>query len=111
MSTVLYYMQVSGLGPSQGQVAWFLRWHPVKNLHPSVFERYKNETYRIYGVLEKHLKTVEWVALDCITVADIANYPFLNLAPVVELSLSQFPNLDAYHKRLQALPSVWQALA
>ncbi|KAF8583245.1 thioredoxin-like protein [Ramaria rubella] len=65
----LFY-QVSGLGPTQGQVIWFKTRHPVKDLHPSVLERYVNETCRIYDVLEKRLdKEGEWIALKRFTIA------------------------------------------
>ena len=56
----------------QGQWTWFKRSHPVKDLDPSVLERYRNETYRVYGVLEKRLeKEGEWVALKRFTVAGV----------------------------------------
>ncbi|KAF8581449.1 thioredoxin-like protein, partial [Ramaria rubella] len=64
----LFY-QVSGLGPSQGQVNWFRHFHQVKDLHPSVVERYQNECYRIYDVLEKRLGESEWLALNRFTIA------------------------------------------
>jgi len=61
---------VSGLGPSQGQVAWFLHFHPVKDLDPSVVERYTNETNRIYETLDKRLaQEGEYLALKRFTVA------------------------------------------
>ncbi|KAF8589630.1 glutathione S-transferase [Ramaria rubella] len=106
------FFQVSGLGPTAGQVAWFLRRHPVKDLDPSVIERYRNETYRIYGVLEKRLeKEGEWIALNRFTVADIANYPWVNLVEFIELSFDGFPKLAMYRERMKALPSVQKALA
>jgi len=62
--------QVSGLGPSMGQMYWFKNYHPVKDLHPSVVQRYRDETYRIFGVLEKRLaEEGEWLALKRFTIA------------------------------------------
>jgi len=102
--------QVSGLGPSQGQVGWFTNFHPVKDLHPSVLERYRNETYRIYGVLEKRLEEEgEWLALKRFTVADIAHYPWLKFAGILNFDMTKYPKLDAYTKRIQEIPSVKQA--
>jgi glutathione S-transferase len=69
--------QVSGLGPSQGQAVWFLR-NGVKDLHPSVVERYQNETYRIFSVLEKRLEDAgEWIALKRFTVVGEHRIPLL----------------------------------
>jgi glutathione S-transferase len=49
-------------------VVWFLG-NGVKDLHPSVVERYQNETYRIFGVLEKRLENDgEWIALKRFTI-------------------------------------------
>ena len=58
------------MGPTQGQVVWFKKYHPVKDLHPSVVERYENEAHRIFGVLEKRLEEQgEWLTLKRFTVA------------------------------------------
>jgi len=105
----LFY-QVSGLGPSQGQAAWFINFHPIKDLHPSVLERYQNESYRIYGTLEKRLaEQGEWLALKRLTIADIAHYPWLNIIGYAKINFDKYPNVAAYHKRIQALPSVTRA--
>ncbi|KIJ53948.1 hypothetical protein M422DRAFT_153619 [Sphaerobolus stellatus SS14] len=61
--------QMSGIGPMQGQHHWFTFAHPVKNLDQSVYDRYRNEVYRLYGVLEKQLEDHEWIAIDRYTVA------------------------------------------
>ena len=53
----------------QGQHNYFKRYHPVKDLDQSVYDRYLNETYRVYGVLEKQLEKHEWIALDKFTIA------------------------------------------
>jgi len=79
--------QLSGLGPSQGQVNWFI--HYFENASgekapASVTKRYQDETYRIYGVLEKQLerqkaKGFEYIVTDRYTIADMANYPWLKI--------------------------------
>jgi len=107
----LFY-QVSGLGPSQGQANWFLNSHPIKDLHPSVAERYQNESYRIYSVLEKRLeKEGDWLALKRFTVADIAHYPWIHIIGYAQLDLTPYPKVQAYYKRIQAKPSVQKAYA
>lgn len=53
-----------------GQYFWFAKYHPVKDIDPSVLERYKNETFRVYSVLEKRLEEEgDWIALKRFTVA------------------------------------------
>ncbi|KAF8589201.1 glutathione S-transferase [Ramaria rubella] len=104
----LFY-QVSGLGPSQGQVNWFVHRHDVKELHPSVTERYINECYRIYNTLDKALEGQEYLVNGRFTVADIAYYPWIKIAGFATLDLSRFPNIQAYFERIKALPSVVKA--
>lgn len=53
----------------QGQAHYFNNTHPVKDLHPSVYDRFIDETHRIWGVLEKRLEHREWLALDHFTIA------------------------------------------
>ena len=60
---------MSGLGPMQGQHLWFKHYHSVKGLDQSVYDRYRNEVYRLYGVLEKQLEQHEWIACGRLTVA------------------------------------------
>jgi len=52
----------------QGQHYFFRKSNQVK-VDQSVYDRYLNETYRIYGVLEKQLETHEWIGLDRFTIA------------------------------------------
>lgn len=53
----------------QGQVNYFRHLHPVKDLDQSVYDRFRNETYRTWAVFEKRLEEKEWLALDRYTVA------------------------------------------
>ncbi|KAF8577139.1 glutathione S-transferase [Ramaria rubella] len=108
----LFY-QVSGLGPSQGQANWFVHVHHVKDLHPSVAERYINECYRIYGVLNKALDGKEYLANGHLTVAgekcDVYFRFWIKITGLATLDLSPFPNVRAYFERIKALPSVIKA--
>ncbi|GJJ09221.1 hypothetical protein Clacol_003443 [Clathrus columnatus] len=93
--------QLSGLGPMQGQVNYFKYLHPVKNLDQSVYDRFRNETHRIYGVLEKQLEKQEWIALpDRFTIAG------LRVARYGDLTFDGFPHLQAYFDKVAKIPSV-----
>ncbi|KIJ44056.1 hypothetical protein M422DRAFT_30595 [Sphaerobolus stellatus SS14] len=100
--------QLSGIGPMQGQHYFFRKSNQVK-VDQSVYDRYLNETYRIYGVLEKQLETHEWIGLDRFTIADMANYPWLWLADLCDIERSKFPKVEAYFRRIKSLPSVIRA--
>jgi len=106
--------QVSGLGPSQGQLNWFLYFHEkVWNVKPSqdVIDRYKNESERLYGVLEIQLekqkaKGQDWLVLDRFTIADIAFYTWGKIAPMAGISFEKTPLVDAWLKRIAEVPAV-----
>ncbi|GJJ05967.1 hypothetical protein Clacol_000154 [Clathrus columnatus] len=99
--------QISGNGPIQGQIFWFKFFHPVKNLDQSVYDRYINETLRVYGVLEKRLSEPgrEYIALDRLTIADIAFYTWVSIAAPPDIPIDNFPKLQAYVSKLAELPS------
>lgn len=60
-------------------------------------------TANLLKVLEDRLRTHDWVALDHITIADIALFPYLALAPEADIDLSAHPHVVAWLARIQAL--------
>ncbi|MCX7355524.1 MAG: glutathione S-transferase N-terminal domain-containing protein, partial [Alphaproteobacteria bacterium] len=65
--------QMGGVGPMFGQAHHFRRFAPEKI--PYAVDRYTNETKRLYDVLDRRLKDVEFLAGDY-SIADIATYPW-----------------------------------
>ena len=66
--------QMGGYGPMLGQAHHFLRYNVGKA--PYAEERYRNETLRLYGVLDRRLAGDEFVAGDEYSIADMAIYPW-----------------------------------
>lgn len=67
------------------------------------------EEYQGYGrqglaVMEGRLKDHEWLALDRPTIADIACFPYVQVAPEGGFDLNAYPAVSAWLKRCQALP-------
>ncbi len=56
------------------------------------------------AVMDAHLSTHDWLALDRPTIADIACYPYAALAEEGEISLAPYGALNAWFKRIEALP-------
>ena len=54
--------------------------------------------------LEAHLQRNEWLALGRPTIADIACYPYVGLAPEGDISLAPYPALRAWCARVEKLP-------
>ncbi|KAF7158752.1 hypothetical protein CNMCM5623_003916 [Aspergillus felis] len=109
--------QVSGLGPYLGQLVWFLIFHEGahgEKPNGSVVARYQAEVERLRAVLEKHLASAEdgFVALGRLTIADFAIFPWLKgsvLAGSTLKPFAEYPAIEAYIKKLDALPEVQAA--
>ena len=72
------------------------------------------EQYQAFGTmalsaLEGRLREHDWVALDRITIADIACFPYVLHAPEAGLRLDPYPGIRAWLARCQARPHWSQA--
>ncbi len=56
------------------------------------------------AVLERHLQHNAWLATDHPTIADVACYPYVALAPEGDVSLDDLPNVQGWLGRIQGLP-------
>jgi glutathione S-transferase len=61
-------------------------------------------TARLLGILDGHLSERNWLALGWPTVADVAVYPYLALAPDAHIDLVPYPAVRAWLGRVRALP-------
>jgi len=55
-------------------------------------------------VMERHLKNHDWLALDRMTIADIACYPYTALIEEGNVSLDPYPAVRTWIARVEALP-------
>lgn len=60
---------------------------------------------RILPLIETHLATRQWLALERPTIADCAVFPYVALAPEGGVSLSDYPNIRRWMERVKALPN------
>ena len=95
--------QMGGLGPMQGQANVFYRYFD-EHL-PSVISRYQNETKRLFGVMDKRLADVEFLARDY-SIADMACYPWVAQHDWSGLTLEQYPNLTRWFDTVGGRPAV-----
>ena len=56
------------------------------------------------AVLEDRLTDRNWLVGDCATIADVACYPYVHLAPESGVSLEPYPSVRAWLKRFAELP-------
>ncbi|WP_119165978.1 glutathione S-transferase family protein [Algihabitans albus] len=101
--------QMGGFGPMLGQAHHFLRFAPEDV--PYAKTRYSNETRRLYGVLDKRLGEVPYLAGDSYSVADIATYPWAARHPWQQIELEEFPQVKRWYDELTARPAVERGMA
>ena len=96
--------QMGGVGPFFGQAHHFLRFAP--ETVPYAVTRYSNETRRLYGVMDKHLASAEYLAAGDYTIADIATFPWVARHEWQEVDLAAFPNVKRWYDAIWARPAV-----
>ncbi len=72
---------------------------------PIAMEDAQQATASVMQVLETHFKATDWLAAENITIADIAVYPYIALAPEGKIDLTPYPAVCRWLSRIQALPN------
>jgi GST-like protein len=100
--------QMGGFGPMPGQVHHFLG---LKNEDDQRYglKRYSDETRRLYGVLDRRLAEVEYVAGE-VSVADFAIFGWAWRHERHKVSLSDYPGVSRWYQALLARPGVQRGL-
>ena len=101
------FFQVGGIGPIFGQLGHF-RNAPEKI--PYAIDRYKKETERLYGVLEKRLAKVDYLAGEY-GIADMATVGWAGSMSRLGIGPGPFPNVAKWLDRVSARPAVQRARA
>ena len=101
--------QMGGLGPMAGQAHHFLKYAPKMdppNDLPYAKDRYRSETARLYGVLDRRLAQFEFVACDQVTIADFAIWGWASLWEGQQQTLDDKPNMARWLNTMSARPGV-----
>ncbi|MCO6050390.1 glutathione binding-like protein [Mesorhizobium sp. RP14(2022)] len=109
------FFQVGGVGPMFGQFGFFYKFagREIEDKRP--LERYRDESKRLLGVLDKQLDGREWLAGDAYSIADIATFPWVRALKTGYgaedvLGLSAFGHVTAWLDRALARPAVQKGL-
>ena len=95
--------QLAGQGPMLGQAHHFLHFNPGTSEYAE--ERYLQEAKRLYTVLEKQLQGQHFVAIDELTIADIAIWPWVSRYQFQKIDLHNFPNVLEWYLELAKRPA------
>jgi len=100
--------QMGGFGPMLGQNHHFALYAPEKI--PYAIDRYRNETHRLYGVLNKRLAGRDFIAGD-LSIADFAAIGWATGWEKQGIDKAEFPHFAAWLDRMLARPAVARGLA
>jgi GST-like protein len=101
--------QMGGFGPMPGQVHHFLT---VENPQDQRYglERYRKETHRLYGVMDRRLAQHEHIAGE-ISVADFAILGWAWRHERHQVDLAAYPNVKRWYEQMMARPAVQRGFA
>lgn len=102
------FWQMGGLGPMAGQAHHFRQYAPEKVAY--AIDRYTNECNRLYGVMNRRLQNVDYLAGEY-SIADMAAYPWVRPYKRQGQDLGEFPHLESWYKRIHDRPAVARAVA
>lgn len=100
--------QVANVGPMFGQCGHFLGYAPRKIRY--AMDRYRNETLRLYGVMDRRLAEVEYLA-GAYSIADMATWPWVRVRWLHKIDLAEFPNVARWYEAIGQRPAVQRGVA
>ena len=59
----------------------------------------------VLGIIDRHLESRDWLAGGRVSIADIAVYPYLALAPEGNIDIGAYPDIVTWFQRIRALPN------
>jgi GST-like protein len=109
------FFQVGGVGPTFGQLGYFHKFAGRELDDKRPLERYRAETQRLLGVLERRLEGREWIMGDELTIADISLIGWIhNLTAKLDagqlVQYEELKNVPTWLKRCLARPAVRRGL-
>ena len=100
--------QMGHIGPMLGQTHHFVKFNPGKA--PYAEERYKNETQRLYNVLDNRLRGRKFICNDY-SIVDIATWPWISRYEFQQMDLKNYPRLKDWYMRIALRPAVQKGYA
>ena len=97
-------MQTGSVGPMLGQAHHFLKFN--RGAAPYAEERYGKEARRIYGVLDRRLGSIAYLAGPNYGIADIATWPWIARFEWQDIDLQKFPNVRRWYQDIASRDAV-----
>jgi GST-like protein len=101
--------QTANVGPMFGQCGHFLGYAPRRI--PYAIRRYRNETLRLYGVMDRRLGANRYLGGPRYSIADIATWPWVDVRWLHEIDIDEFPHVKRWYEEVGARPAVQRGMA
>ncbi|GAB4169095.1 MAG: glutathione S-transferase N-terminal domain-containing protein [Thalassobaculales bacterium] len=101
--------QMGGIGPMMGQNGHFIHYAPEPV--PYAKARYNNEVKRLFGVLDRRLADLAFVAGPDYTIADMAIFAWVRGHERQEVPIADYPNVARWIAAIEARPATARAIA
>ena len=98
------FWQVGGLGPMLGQHGHFKLYAPERIDYAT--DRYRRETDRLYGVLDRRLAESAYIAGPDYSLADMACFPWVQTWRAQQIDLGSYPQVKDWYDRLKQRPGL-----
>lgn len=109
------FWQTGNQGPMAGQHSHFFNYAPDEvRKQGYAFERYRQETYRCLGVLERRLGRDggrDWIVGSDYSIADMISWPWVLISKAMEMPLDDYPLVTAWRARVKDRPAVQRGVA
>lgn len=100
--------QTGGVSPMFGQAGHFRGLDDQAGNAYSV-ERFTKEANRLFGVLDRRLAQVEYLAGDEYTIADISTHPWMRMPTRQGVDVDGYPNYKRWFEQINERPAVQRA--
>ncbi len=62
------------------------------------------QSHDLFKIIDKHLDGRQWLALDQVSIADVAGYSYIAHAPEGDVSLASYSHINNWLRRIEDLP-------
>ncbi|MBM3517303.1 MAG: glutathione S-transferase family protein [Alphaproteobacteria bacterium] len=100
--------QIGHIGPMLGQAHHFLKFVPEKV--PYAIERFRTEANRLYGVMERRLAAVAYLAR-AYSIADIACWTWTRTAEWQGVAIDDYPSVKRWQAAIAGRPAVQRGIS
>ncbi len=106
------FWQTGNQGPMAGQHSHFFNYAPDDVRQQGyAFGRYRQETYRCIGVLERRLEGRDWIVGADYSIADMICWPWVLISKAMQMPLDDYPNVTAWRARIKDRPAVQRGVS